>query len=285
MRDHPAMTGKTSRTEMTGLARALIRAVHAAGSVQLAVLRGGFKVRAKADASPVTEADTAAENIILEDLHKIAPDIPIIAEEAASRGEMPTICRRFFLVDPLDGTREFIREGTDFTVNIALVEDGAPVFGIILAPARKELWLTAAADLALHAVFDPDAPLPGWEDIPFAPITTAPAPADGLRAVASRSHMTAQTEDFLKELPVKSLLSAGSSLKFCLLAQGLADVYPRFGPTMEWDTAAGDAILRAAGGITLTTGGEPLIYGKAPQGYRNPSFIAWARPPAGGEKG
>ncbi len=285
MGDYPAMTGKTARTEMTDLARALIRAVHAAGSAQLAVLRGGFKVRAKTDASPVTEADTAAEEIILEDLRKTAPDIPVVAEEAASRGEMPAICHRFFLVDPLDGTREFIRAGTDFTVNIALVENGAPVFGIILAPARKELWLTTAPDQALHAPLDPDAPLPGWENIPFAPITTAPAPADGLRAVASKSHMTAQTEDFLKELPVKSLLSAGSSLKFCLLAQGLADVYPRFGPTMEWDTAAGDAILRAAGGITLATNGKPLIYGKAAKGYRNPSFVAWARPPADGGNG
>ncbi len=225
----------------------------------------------KADASPVTEADRLGEEIILAGLAAFAPDIPVLAEEAASAGDIPDpLGEQFFLVDPLDGTKEFISKTGEFTVNIALVEKGRPVFGVVYAPAINKLF-AGGRDGAWKALVDAKS-VPG----PRQPIRVRPAPPAGLVAVASRSHRSAETDEFLETLSVADFTAAGSSLKFCLIAEGAADIYPRFGRTMEWDTGAGQAVLEAAGGRVLThPEGEPLRYGKKMRGFDNPHFIAW----------
>lgn len=227
--------------------------------------------RAKADGSPVTLADAAAEAVILAGLARAYPDIPVVAEEAAAAGSTPTTGRRFFLVDPLDGTQEFISRNGDFTVNIALVEDGEPVCGVVLAPAHGLVFRGARGQGAERGVYH-EGGLSDWR-----PIGVTPAPA-GLRVVASRSHMSAETQSFIDRFSVAELVPAGSSLKFCRVACGEADLYPRLGRTMEWDTAAGDAVLRAAGGWVRTLDGRPLVYGKRGLSddvdFANPWFVA-----------
>jgi 3'(2'),5'-bisphosphate nucleotidase len=244
-----------------------------AGPTVMEVYAGPCEVRAKADASPVCEADERAETIILAGLHRLLPGVCVIAEESAARGDMPATGKRFVLVDPLDGTKEFLSRNGEFTLNVALIEDGVPVAGAVYAPAIAKLWWGGDGAFACEAQ-------PG---IPFTQtqarrIHARRAPGDGLVALASRSHCDAQTEAFLSTLSIGDRRSAGSSLKFCLLAEGGADVYPRFGPTMEWDTAAGDAVLRAAGGVVEACEGGPLRYGKSDRGYRNGGFIAWGDP-------
>jgi 3'(2'), 5'-bisphosphate nucleotidase len=241
-----------------------------AASAIMQAYEAGCRVRTKADASPVSEADERAEAIILAGLPHCAPGIPVLAEEAASRGVKPDVDGRFILVDPLDGTREFLSRNGEFTVNIALVDCGRPVAGAVYAPVLNRLWL--AADTASVLDVAPGQRLAEGREARA--IRCRPAPA-ALVAVASRSHCDAETEAFLARLPVGERRSAGSSLKFCLVAEGLADVYPRFGPTMEWDTAAGDAVLRAAGGNVLSLSGEPMRYGKVESGFRNGGFVAW----------
>jgi 3'(2'), 5'-bisphosphate nucleotidase len=236
-----------------------------------------FTVRDKSDTSPVTAADEAAERIILADLAVIAPDVPVVAEEAVAAGKVPAIsgttgAERFFLVDPLDGTREFIGHRDEFTVNIALIEQGKPVLGVVFAPARRELyWGDVRVGRAGYINADPDGTMPSMGTA----INARPAPVDGLTAVASRSHRTPETDAFLANYPVKEFRSIGSSLKFCLVAAGEADIYPRIGTTMEWDTAAGHAVLVAAGGRVTGPEGEPFTYGKP--GFRNGNFIARGR--------
>jgi 3'(2'),5'-bisphosphate nucleotidase len=245
-----------------------------AGAVVLEVYRGGFTAEQKADGSPVTEADRRAEAIILKGLARIAPGVPVVAEEEASAGRAPAVGADFFLVDPLDGTKEFLRgpeSQGEFTVNIALVRQGAPIAGVVYAPARGRLWLggpdgAAAADVAGDGRLGP-----------LASIRVRRAPEAGITAVASRSHRDPETDDYLALYPIADLRPAGSSLKFCVVAEGGADLYPRLGPTMEWDTAAGDAVLRAAGGRTVTLEGAPLRYGDVndmPRPFENPSFVA-----------
>lgn len=219
----------------------------------------------KSDGSPVTEADQRAEAIILQGLTAECGGIPVVAEEEVAAGRVPEIAERFFLVDPLDGTREFIERNGEFTVNIALIEDGKPVLGIVLAPATGTLWRGVVGEGA-------DKREGGG---PFTPIHTRPAPANGLTACASRSHAIYSDLDIWfrnNNLTVADRVQAGSSLKFCLIAEGKADIYPRFGPTNEWDTAAGHGVLAAAGGEVVTTDGRPLAYGKP--GFGNPHFIA-----------
>jgi 3'(2'),5'-bisphosphate nucleotidase len=182
----------------------------------------------------------------------------------------PEVDGRFILVDPLDGTREFISRNGEFTVNIALVDHGRPILGAVYAPVLKRLWLGAETASVIDVA--PGQRLSEGRDARA--IRCRPAPP-ALVAVASRSHSDEQTEAFLARLPVGERRSAGSSLKFCLVAEALADVYPRFGPTMEWDTAAGDAVLRAAGGTVLALSGEPMRYGKTEAGFRNSGFVAW----------
>lgn len=249
----------------------LARIAIEAGAVIDRLYRDGCAVARKADESPVTEADRAAEAIILARLRAIAPDLPIVAEEEAAAGRVPDIGRMFALVDPLDGTKEFLARSGEFTVNIAIIEDAAPVMGAVYAPAIARLWVADRAGAWAGDV------TPGSGDLPEerAPLAVRRPPAAGLTVMASKSHGTPETEAFLKQVPVAERIGAGSSLKFCRIAEGRADLYPRFGRTMEWDTAAGHAVLLAAGGRVETIDGLPLNYGKADRGFDNPSFIAW----------
>ena len=224
-----------------------------------------IEVRHKADASPVTEADEAAEAFILEALHTLTPNIPVVSEEAMAAGACPDISGgRFWLVDPLDGTKEFLSKNNEFTVNIALVEQGAPVAGVVHAPALAMTW--AGAGLGSATFSETDQP-------PMA-VTARAIPDDGAVVVASRRHGDPEKRtSFLADIAVKEQVQAGSSLKFCLVATGKADLYPRFGRTMEWDTAAGHAVLQAAGGAVVRAADDaPLTYGKPD--FENPHFIA-----------
>jgi 3'(2'), 5'-bisphosphate nucleotidase len=242
----------------------------------MAVYEGDSRVRRKPDGSPVTDADEAAEAIILRRLAERVPDLPVLAEEAASEGEKPQFGRALILVDPLDGTLEFLSRNGEFTINIALILDAAPYAGVVYAPAFCKLWMGGTRGST--CLVAPGAPLPPLQERQL--IHARSAPAGGLTALVSRSHANPETEAFLRRLAVKERRQAGSSLKFCVLAEGQADVYPRFGRTMEWDTAAGDAVLRVAGGIVVDSGGQVLRYGKAEAQFRIGSFVAWGDPNA-----
>ncbi|MDQ2961933.1 MAG: 3'(2'),5'-bisphosphate nucleotidase CysQ [Pseudomonadota bacterium] len=241
----------------------VIPIARAAGAIVMEVYATEFTVRGKGDASPVTEADHRAEALILPALARIMPGPQVVSEEAASAGRIPLIAERFWLVDPLDGTREFIDRNGEFTVNIALVERGMPVLGVVLAPASGRLF---AGAVGAGAFVEDES---GRRNN----ITCRRAPAAGLTVVSSRSHGDVEALDaFLAGRVVASRVTAGSSLKFCLVACGEADLYPRFGRTMEWDTAAGHAVLRAAGGRVTDLNGAELRYGKPD--FANPHFVA-----------
>lgn len=242
-----------------------------AGEEILTVRAKGIVAMEKADHSPVTEADNRAEAVILAGLSEHFPGVPVVAEEEAAAGRIPNISSvPFFLVDPLDGTKEFISGRPDFTVNIALVREGVPVAGTVYAPARAALYSGCAEGAEKSEV------LAGGRIVNRKTIKGS-APQETVRIVASKSHNTPETDDFIARYPQSERVSVGSSLKFCLLAEGTADLYPRFGRTMEWDTAAGDAVLRAAGGRTLELDETPLSYGKRNQAndsdFANPHFI------------
>lgn len=254
---------------------ALIEAVHKAGREILRIRDVGVEKMIKGDGSPVTEADQRAEAILLTALEQAFPDIPVVAEEAAAAGNLPEdIGTQFFLVDPLDGTKEFIRGGSDFTVNIGLVDEGAPVFGIVYAPMDGRLFV-GEGDKGWQAQMpcEGDTPMVSNQQV----LEIRDADPTHLEAVASRSHRDADTNNWLERHGVTEVVSAGSSIKFCLVAEGKADVYPRFGPTMEWDTAAAHAVLKAAGGKVTNIDGTPFLYGKQVQErpFLNPGFIAW----------
>lgn len=252
---------------------ALMRVAHAAGARIMTIYNAGFEVAEKSDASPVTEADTAAEAIILDGLRTLEPGANIIAEEAVAGGAQPRVTDEFYLVDPLDGTREFISRNGEFTVNIALVRNGHPVAGVVYAPALSQMYAGEQGLGAIMAGIDPSSPFP--DGLRFNRLTCPGLPGEGRKAVASRSHRDQQTNLWLEENRIAETVAAGSSLKFCLLAEGKAHLYPRFGRTMEWDTAAGHAVLAAAGGsVTVAGTGEPLTYGKQERGFDNPAFIA-----------
>jgi len=251
------------------LLEALIAAALTAGRAIHQIYAAGFEVTRKPDSTPVTDADHAAEAIILEALARAQPDIPVIAEEQVAAGRIPAVGAQFFLVDPLDGTREFIQHRGDFTVNIALIRAGHPVLGVVFAPASSALF---AGNVAARAAFRFDPSAVAANTAGRQAIHVREAPHQGLTVVASRSHSTPQTDAYLSQYRVSSRVPVGSSLKFCLVAAGEADLYPRLGPTMEWDTAAGHAVLCAAGGAVWAPGGEVLCYGKP--GFRNPSFVA-----------
>lgn len=256
------------------LAEALWPAVLKAGAVEMRYLREGVEAETKADASPVTAADREAEAVLLSAIQHAAPGVPVVAEEAVSRGMVPAIGRSFFLVDPLDGTREFIARRPEFTVNVALVCDEQPVFGIVYAPALSVLYMTLGPDRAVVIRAAPDG-IVNFSGKDCADIRVRRPDPAALAAVASRSHMTSETDDFLAHYRIAERRQAGSSLKFCVLARGEADIYPRLGATMEWDTAAGHAVLGAAGGSVTKLDGKPLTYGKAADGFCNPHFVAW----------
>ena len=236
-----------------------------AGAAVMAVYAEDFEARAKADASPVTEADLAADRIIVAGLQSAFPQIPAVTEERAATHDPAKAGDRFFLVDPLDGTKEFVKRGGDFTVNIALIEGGVPVRGVVYAPALDRVFWTGD-DGAAYAQDGGDRPRR---------ISVSAPDNAALKLVASKSHRNPETEAYIARYRAAEYKNAGSSLKFCLLAAGEADLYPRLGRTMEWDTAAGHAVLRAAGGFVDRFDGGPLTYGKA--GFENPHFIAYAK--------
>ncbi len=251
------------------LLEAMLAAALEAGRAVHDIYRRGFDVAHKADATPVTAADHAAEAVILEHLSRAAANVPIVAEEEVAAGRIPVVGREFFLVDPLDGTKEFVQKRGDFTVNIALIREGSPVLGVVYAPASSQLFagIVTTRTAFRSAQQSSDAAL-----APRVAIKVRAVPQRGVTAVASRSHATPETDAYLAHYTVADRIPVGSSLKFCLLACGEADLYPRLGPTMEWDTAAGHAVLAAAGGTVWAPGGVTLIYGKP--GFRNPSFVA-----------
>ena len=248
-------------TDYARLLDDLAEAAREAGEAILEVVRRGFEIEAKGDSSPVTEADRAAELIILAALARVAPGVPVIAEEEVAAGRIPAHDNIYFLVDPLDGTKEFVRGGDDYTVNIGLIEDGIPKLGIVFAPATGRLhggWIGNGA----------------WLDEGSGrnPIRTRPR-GKQLTAVASKSHLNQATVDYLEAaVGTCGYAVVGSSLKFCIVAEGRADIYPRASPTSEWDTAAGHAVLLAAGGLVDGPDGMPLCYGKP--AFLNRAFVA-----------
>ena len=253
----------TDHTSLLPELRALARR---AGVAILEVYHGDFDVSRKDDSSPVTEADLRSERVIVEGLRRLTPDIPVIAEEEASAGIAPQQHGSFWLVDPLDGTREFVKRNGQFTVNIGLIESGRPTAGILYAPVLDRLYAAAGGKATLEE-----------HGAPARPIACRTPPADGLVVLASASHRDAEPFDkFLERFRVAEIRRSGSALKYGILAAGEADLYPRFGRTMEWDTAAGHAILDAAGGCLTLPDGSPLAYGKP--GYANPSVVAWGTP-------
>jgi 3'(2'),5'-bisphosphate nucleotidase len=249
----------------------MVDAALEAGREIEAIYGAGCATEWKDDGSPVTEADRRAEAIILARLRAAHPDIPVLAEEEACEGCIPEIGVRFFCVDPLDGTRGFVDRNGEFTVNIALVESGRPTAGVVYAPDARLLYYGRAGEGAFRV----------RENGPPEPIRTRPRPLSALTAIGSRNHADPGTEERNRRLGVTDYLPSGSSLKFCMLAEGSADVYPRYGRTMEWDTAAGQAVLEAAGGRVMVLDGDaeagPLTYGKDHCGFANPHFIAWGR--------
>ncbi len=256
------MTVTTSQ-DLAALEDALLPLVQRAGAAILRHYAGEIETAYKADRSPVTAADQEAEEILVEGLRRLTPEIPVVAEEAVAAGRIPEVGDApFWLVDPLDGTREFLSRNGEFTVNLGLVRGRRPVFGIVMAPARGCIWVGIADRGAFRR-----------EKGERVAIRVRAADPAQLVAVASRSHRDPETDAWLRAHAVARTISAGSSLKFCAVAEGRADVYPRFGPTMEWDTAAGHAVLAAAGGRVVTVTGEPLAYAKP--GFRNPGFIAY----------
>lgn len=256
--------------DLSRLTTVIRRLALEAGEEIMAIYDGpDFEVRAKGDASPVTAADEAADRVISAGLREAFPELPLITEEEVASHAISA--RTFLIVDPLDGTKEFIQRRGDFTVNIAYVENGVPVGGVVYAPAKARLFYTTADG---HSV---------EEEGPFAkdsignlkPLQVGRPDNEALMVVASKSHRDQATDDYIAGYSVRDMTSAGSSLKFCLVATGEADLYPRLGRTMEWDTAAGDAVLRGAGGqVVRFDDHQPLRYGKP--GWDNPFFIAFA---------
>lgn len=255
----------TDDTLLSSLAALAVRA----GREILAVAAGGIAVETKADASPVTLADQRAEAVILAGLTACLPGVAIVAEEEAAAGRLPTdLGTRFLLVDPLDGTREFISGNGEYTVNIAVVEDGRPTIGVVHSPALREIHVGRVGSGAAKGVVADDG------SIVWASIATRAGDVAHPAVLASRSHAGPDTEAFLARLPAASRVAAGSSLKFCRVAEGAADLYPRLGRTMQWDTAAGEAVLIAAGGRVVGLNGVPLVYGAGVDGFANRFFLA-----------
>jgi 3'(2'), 5'-bisphosphate nucleotidase len=250
-------------SDYDGLVSQLADAAREAGEAILTVVRRGFEVETKHDTSPVTEADRAAELVILAALARAAPGVPVIAEEEVAAGRIPAHEDIYFLVDPLDGTKEFVRGGDDYTVNIGLIEGGEPKLGVVFAPATGRLH---GGLVGTGAWLD--------EGAGNRPISTR-ARGEQITAVASKSHLNQGTIDYLESaVGTCGYVSVGSSLKFCIVAEGEADIYPRASPTSEWDTAAGHAVLLAAGGLVDAPNGSPLRYGK--RAFLNRGFVATA---------
>ena len=256
----------TLPADLAGLLPALEALARQAGAAIMEVYHSDFAVRTKGDASPVTAADERAEAIILPGLERLTPGIPIVAEEQVAAGRIPEVGNGpFWLVDPLDGTKEFVKRNGEFTVNIGLIVAGVPALGVVLAPAARTLWSGAAGKASkVEATGERRA------------IACRRLPAAGAVVLTSRSHNSPDAlAAWMARFPGASLDFAGSSLKFCKVAEGTADLYPRFGPTCEWDTAAARAVLLAAGGAVETFDGQALAYAKPK--FLNPDFIARGR--------
>jgi 3'(2'), 5'-bisphosphate nucleotidase len=269
LRRTAALNGGVSSEEVP---LSLAAIAHAGGTAIQRVVGSGLSRVTKPDGSPCTNADLEAESVILSGLARAFPDIPVVTEESGAIGR--SIGDRFLLVDPLDGTRDFLAGRPEFTVNIALMEKSSPRAGAVYAPALGRLYIGGTtAWVADVAPGDGSIPADAWK-----PIATRRAPAAGLVALESLSHRDRATERFLARLPLAGRRNLSSSLKFCLVAAGEADVYARFGPTMEWDIAAGDAVVTAAGGTMMSPTGERLTYGRIDRGFRNEAFLAWGDP-------
>lgn len=255
----------------------LTTTVSAAGAAILAARAGALDVRSKADLSPVTAADHAAEAVILEALARVLPGVAVVSEEAA--GQAPAdLPGTFVLVDPLDGTRELLAGRDEFTVNIGIVTGGRPRLGIVATPAQGLLWRGIEGRGAERLRLSPGAPAAAAQQ--RAAIRTRPCPRSGLVAAVSRSHLDPRTEALLARLPVAERFARGSAVKFCQLAEGTADIYPRLSTTCEWDVAAGHAVLTAAGGAVTAPDGAPLPYGRRTENFRVAAFVAWGDPSA-----
>ena len=260
------------------LADSLLSVALAAGRVQMAYFATGVAAKIKADNSPVTVADQESEAIILEGLARVAPGVPVVSEEAAAAGNIPVVGGTFFLVDPLDGTKPFLRREPHFTINIALIEDRSPAFGLVYAPAIEDFYVTVGPGQAGAARLAPASEARTLAACGLEPLRTRVPDPNALSALISQIHLDKATQRFLDRHAVVERRAVSSSLKFGLMARGEADVYPRAGGTSEWDTAAGHAVLAAAGGtVTAFDGGGPLLYGKP--GFRNTGFVAWGRTP------
>ena len=256
------------RTVDAALAAELTALVARAAAAILAIPRDDIATRLKPDHTPVTAADEAADRVIAHGLARLLPCLPIVSEE--SRERATALGDTFALVDPLDGTKEFVAGRGEYTVNLAIVTDGAPIAGFIAVPALGLLYRGIIGSGAERLGLDPAV-------APVA-IRCRRAPAQGLVAAVSRSHLDPASEAFLARLPIGARITCGSALKLCRIAEGVADVYPRLGPTSEWDIAAGHAIVAAAGGIVTTPVGAALRYGRAEQDFKIPGFVAWGDP-------
>jgi 3'(2'), 5'-bisphosphate nucleotidase len=264
----PPSIGVSSIADARLLAELTAIAARAAATIQELGRQAG-DIRHKTDGSPVTAADEASEAVILEGLGRLMPGVPVVSEEAAGRGGgLPAPV--FALVDPLDGTREFVAGRDEFAVNLALIADGDAVLGVVAAPMQGRLWRGIVGQGAERLMLGDDA----RASAPTV-IRTRMAPSEGLTATMSRSHPDAATEAFLASLPVAGRMRLGSAIKFCLVAEGTADLYARLSPTCEWDIAAGHAVLRAAGGMMARRDGGPISYGGSERGFLVPDFIAW----------
>ncbi|MDX5592851.1 3'(2'),5'-bisphosphate nucleotidase CysQ [Pseudovibrio sp. SPO723] len=243
-----------------------------AGQEAMKIYETDFMVEDKEDGSPVTIADQAAEDVIIKILGEAFPDLTVIGEESTAAGKVPETCNRFVIVDPIDGTKEFIKKNGEFTVNIGLIEDGVAIAGVVYAPALGELYWGDCHNGAFKATVENN------KIVSTKPIRSRGLDENNVVVLASRSHRTPETQSLIDRLGNVEVMAAGSSLKFCRLAEGAADFYPRLSPTMEWDTAAGQAVLTAAGGATIVSGGEPLLYNKRDEtnqrAFENPFFIA-----------
>jgi len=248
---------------------------HAAAAI-LAARAGALAPRRKADASPVTAADEAAESVILDGLRRALPGVPVVSEEAGAPPDLTGDA--FVLVDPLDGTRELLAGSDEFCINLAVVRDGRAQIGVMSSPTAGLVWRTVAGGGAERLRLTPGASASTAAE--RGPIAPRPWPATGALAAVSRSHLDAQTKAFLTKLSRVMPVASGSALKLCRVAQGEADVYPRLSPVNQWDVAAGDAIVTAAGGIVTTPAGAPLAYGADAGAFLVPSFIAWGDPSA-----
>lgn len=264
--------------EIRELALALINTAQEAGAAIMQAYHPDITVRFKDDGSPVTDADQAAEEIILRDLQRLLPKVPVIAEEQAAAGNLPQCKDLFFLVDPVDGTKEFLKGTGEFTVNIALIKGNAPCFGLVYAPALRQCFVTIGSGRAVCFELSASAQPVSTASLEFQPVTGKVPTERVLTAIMSGSNIRHETQAFLERVGARKWLRMGSSLKFCVIARGDADVYPRHGPTSEWDTAAGQAILEAAGGLVVTLNKTSLSYGKSENSFVNPAFIALRRP-------